>query len=203
MLEHRDDPFQVQTTASAIVDVIENVGVPTSLLRCDLSTIGALAFGASIGAVGAQSDLRHFSPPSSGKGGGGGANWLRGLSSAYVPRTMSYRRLEIIKDAVFNDPDNEDRYRCGCRHCRDRLLTWVKSDEEAYRHSFARLAEVARSVLRADFTLTQSQIAWLEKCESAQTVNLEIEADLAGEADWPVPEFFAGWRVLDRQRVRP
>lgn len=83
MLEHRDDPFGVGKTLQGLVEVL-GARVPVCLLRCDISAVGALAYGAVVAAVGTKTSLRHIYPLQT-KGGGRPSSQHRSDCAARAP----------------------------------------------------------------------------------------------------------------------
>jgi len=62
VLEHSGDPLGAQWAVKGLTKLLANAEVPVSMLCCDISGIGALAFGADWSAVGVRSRLRHLYP---------------------------------------------------------------------------------------------------------------------------------------------
>lgn len=191
ILEHDHDPLGVQAAVAGLVQLLANAKVKVGLLRCDLSVIGAVAFGAAFGAVGVSTGLRHIYPL--GKGGGGGHE---PSIAALVARPMVYRSLAKINAAIAADPDNQDRWRCACRFCYDRMLSYIVDETQAYQHSLAAIAALGRDVLSGE-TQLERQHAWVRACLLAQTVNLEIASDTG--LSWEPPKFQGAWHKLAAQ----
>lgn len=194
VLEHANDPLGIHAAVAGLVQLLREVQVQVGLLRCDLSVIGAVAFGAMLGAVGASTGLRHLYPAASGGGG------HEPSIAAFVPRTMAYRSLQKINAGIAADPDNQERWRCECRFCYDRMLSYIVDETRAYQHSLASIAVLGQEVLSAK-TQEQRQLAWVSACQLAQTVNLEIESDTG--LNWEPPAFQGAWRKLASQLPGP
>ncbi|WP_327009373.1 hypothetical protein OHA72_20300 [Dactylosporangium sp. NBC_01737] len=61
VLEANRDPFALPGVVDGLLAVL-GCGVPTLLLRCDVSALGALCHGAQAAAVGTVAGLRHLTP---------------------------------------------------------------------------------------------------------------------------------------------
>jgi hypothetical protein len=189
VLEHTGDPLGVQAATKGLVAVLATADVPVVMLRCDLSAIGAVACGASMGAIGTRSGLRHLFPIPKSVGGRPAPQ-----VSALVPSAMCYRRTDTIAAAMARAPDEQQWFRCRCTYCGDRALSRVVTNEDAYLHSMASAATLAEDVLSS----SDSRLTWIEKCRHAQLLNLELDQRLGG--GWPAPAFFRAWLVaLDDQ----
>ena len=177
---------------AGLVRLLADTLVQLCLLRSDLSVIEAVAFGASMGAVGTSTGLRH-NYPAVGDGPGFRPDPSIG---ALVPQSMGYRTLQKINAAIDADPDNQPRWRCNCRFCGDTVLTRIVSEVQAFQHSLAATAVLGEKILTGDSTLKR-QHAWVCACQHAQYVNLEIAAETA--MSWEPPAYLAGWQKLARQ----
>lgn len=186
VLEHKGDPLGVQKAVTGLVSLLIRSQVKVGLLRNDLSVIGAVAFGASFGAVGATSGLRHLYPiPDDDKG-----RPLAPAISAVVPSCLAYRTLAKINVAVAADADHQERWRCGCRYCYNRTLDVIVSPVGAFQHSLAAIALIGERVLDSR-TRLEAKHAWVEACRTAQVVNLEVESDTG--LTWGPPTFLGAW----------
>lgn len=186
-LEHAKDPLGVAKAVAGLDHLLDVSRVKIGMLRSDLSVIGAVAFGASWGAVGATSALRHIYPI---KVGGGGRP---PTISALVPSCMAYRSLEMIAAGIAASPDNEIPWRCGCRFCTGLTIEPIVSSAAAYRHSLAAIALLGERVLMGPSVLVRKH-TWLQTCNHAQTVNLDIGATTG--LNWEPPAFQGAWWKL-------
>lgn len=180
MLEHRDDPFGVGKTLQGLVEVLD-ARVPVCLLRCDISAVGALAYGAVVAAVGTKTSLRHIYPLQT-KGGGG----RPASTAAIVPRGLLYKQLDRIREAVVADGD-QTHWTCGCAFCANRSLDWLITSEDAFQHSLATLAALTEYVMSSP----DPRGTWRERCRDAQFVNIDIETETG--LDWQPPPFLGHW----------
>ena len=190
VLEHTGDPLGVQTAVAGLVRLLEAAEVKVALLRSDLSVLGAVSFGATFGAVGATTGMRHLYPtkPEQRSGFNPGAS-----IAAFVPRSMAYRSLQKINTAIALDLENENRWRCSCRFCYGRMLSYVVDQTQAYQHSLAAIALMGEDVL-GGATAQIRKNSWVSRCLHAQTINLEIEADTG--LRWDPPAFLGAWHKL-------
>jgi hypothetical protein len=188
IIEHRRDPFALPKAVLGLLKVLAQVKVNVLLLRCDLSAIGAVAFGASVGAIGTTTSLRHLFPiVAKGKTRRGGGAKV----AAYVPSCMTYRTLEKIFDAINADFAHQERWKCPCRYCGGELLSGIVDEVRAYQHSLASIAVMAEGLLTGSNSPAAMGRSWVEKCRHAQFTNLEIEADTG--IRWETPLFLGAW----------
>lgn len=186
VLEHRKDPLGVQAAVVGLVRLLDEVEVKVALLRSDLSVIGALAFGASMGAVGTSTSLRHYYPADD-----GGGIPRKPSIAAFVPWSMCYRTLQKINAAIDADPDNQQRWCCQCRFCNGALLNSIVSEVQAFQHSLAAIAILGEEILNSA-TPIERRCAWVNNCKHAEHVNHEIAADTG--MSWEPPAYLAGWQ---------
>jgi hypothetical protein len=186
MLEHAKDPLGLQSAVLGLVKVLSRATVSVSLLRSDVSVVGAIAWGASMGAVGTGSSLRHFTPV---KKSDGGPPRIPSIS-AFVPSSMAYRTLQNINLAIAADPDHPERWVCRCDVCAGAALDVIHSNVQAYQHSLAAIAQLADHALAGlwDFERT---VAWTSACRHAHTVNEEVNADTGMK--WQPPDYLGAW----------
>lgn len=185
-LEHAKDPLGVAGAVAGLEHLLDVSQVKIGMLRSDLSVIGAVAFGASWGAVGATSALRHNYPI---KEGGGRPAAI----SALVPSCIAYRSLKMIAAGIAASPDDEIPWRCSCRFCTGLTIESIVNSAAAYRHSLAAIALLGERILIGPTMLVRKH-AWLQACNHAQTVNYEIMA--ATGLNWEPPAFQGAWWKL-------
>lgn len=184
-LEHLDDPLGTKWAVYGLVALLQ-VPVPVLLLRCDTSSIGALAYGAVAAAVGTRSSLRHFYPISNGGGG------RSPKPAAVVERLLSYVHLDKIDQTAQLDPDHPD-WHCSCDWCNGRSLQALASASDpelaAFLHSIEILHRIRTEILRAGDLGARRQ-AWTEQCSSAQFKHMEINDT---RRVWNVPKYLGNW----------
>jgi hypothetical protein len=98
MFEDKNDPLSRNNAVAGLVSVL-GVDVPIAVLRCDMSVLGALAYGATAVSVGDSSALRHFYPITDGGGP------PRPPLATLVPELLGYYHLTKIDDAITVTPD--------------------------------------------------------------------------------------------------
>jgi len=183
--EHVDDPLGTKYAIYGLVALLQ-APVPVVLLRCDTSSIGALAYGAVAAAVGTRSSLRHIYPISDGGGG------RTPKPAAVVERLLSYVHLDKIDQTAQLDPDHPD-WHCSCDWCNGRSLQALASavDPElaAFLHSIEILYRIRNDIVRAADLQTRRQ-AWTEMCSSAQFKHMEVNDT---RAMWNVPGYLGRW----------
>lgn len=185
MLEHREDPLGVKAALQGLVQVL-SAEPKVLLLRTDLSAIGAVAWGASVGAIGTSSGRRHIFPPPTAP-----IRTTRNIS-LFVPKALSYRKISTLNLAITRAPEHPEWWTCDCSYCHGRQLSWIATAEEAYLHSVASIADTADEVLGQGATLPERRQSWIAHCNYSQNVNLEIESVLGG--GWPCPDLLGAWR---------
>lgn len=185
--EHLKDPLAKKAAVYGLVALLQ-VPVPVLLLRCDTSSIGALAYGAVAAAVGTRSSLRHFYPVTD---GGGPIHPPK--PAAVVERLLSYVQLDKIDQTAQLDPDHPD-WHCSCDWCNGRSLQSLASapDPElaAFLHSIEVLFRIRTNILMAG-DLTARREAWTEQCSAAQFNHMDIDDT---RFKWEVPKHLAHWR---------
>ncbi len=182
MAEDRDDPFASTKAISGLIRLLDDARVPVLLLRCDVTAIGTLAFGASHAAIGTTTGLRHIWPPTD-KGG-----FRLPAIAAFVPKAMSYRTLPNIGYAVLHYPDDQVRWRCDCDVCAGSTLDHLADEDEAAMHSLLCLSDLTQAVLQDPSLAAQ---AWIERCRHALSINQEVAAALV--KNWPTPGNLDAW----------
>lgn len=182
MVEDRNDPFATEAAVLGLLHVLAHADVPVLQLRCDITAIGALAFGASHAAIGTSTSRRHIWPPT-----GGGPT--KREPAAYVPASMSHRSLSTIGLAIPHFSDDLRLWTCDCDFCAGATLDHIATETEAAMHSLHCLASLATKVMGNDPTV--SVRSWIEACRHALSVNQEISAKLV--KNWPVPGNLKAW----------
>ncbi|MFF1612926.1 hypothetical protein ACFVYA_34595 [Amycolatopsis sp. NPDC058278] len=183
--EHANDPLGTKYAIYGLVALLQ-IPAPVILLRCDTSSIGALAYGVLAAAVGTRSSLRHFYPISDGAGGG------KPKPAAVVERLLSYVHLEKIDLTAQMDPDHPD-WHCTCDVCNGQSLQQLGSAPDpslaAFLHSIEILYRIRREILRGGDLSTRRK-AWTEQCSHAQFKHMEIDTT---HFAWEVPSYLGRW----------
>lgn len=193
VLEHPSDPLGTQWAVKGLTQLLADSEVPVSMLCCDISGLGALAFGADWSAVGMRSRLRHLYPSDDG-------GFKRSPSvSALVKPMLSIVTIEKIAEAwarTYEDLDwVHDIWTCPCQTCNGRTLEWLASasELEANAHTFELLAEL-RDGLAGLTAGWVRQRSWTSKCYAA--VNRYDELRLGARVGWRVPGYLRSWAAL-------
>ncbi|WP_253779750.1 hypothetical protein [Goodfellowiella coeruleoviolacea] len=191
-MEHTGDPLSVRYALDGLVTLLSS-SVPVIVLRCDVSALGALCYGALAAAVGTTSALRHLYPV-----GTGFAN--RPQPAAVVLGCLAYLSLNKIDQAVQADPDNQ-LWCCECPYCRGRALNWLGSaprpETMAYLHSLETLYQVRNDILGPGAGPVQRRRSWYSQCDSALFQHVSICGTVFG---WKAPKALENWRDLLRER---
>jgi hypothetical protein len=190
VLEHKSDPLGTQRTVRGLLRFLSETEVPVSLLCCDISGLGAIAFGASWSAVGVRSRLRHLYPA-------GSDGYSPGQSvSALVKPMLTIVTVQKIAEAwarTHQDPDwVHDIWTCPCWTCQNRTLDWLAtaSEAEANAHTFEILAEL-RDGLSALPPGRIRERSWTSKCRAAVSRYEELRLGL--RVGWQAPGYLRSW----------
>jgi hypothetical protein len=187
VLEARHDPFGLPGSVAGLLEVL-GCGVPTLLLRCDVSALGALCHGAVAAAVGTVGALRHLAPREA--GGGRPPPGPRPPSTVFRP-TMSYRRISAIQRGKRSRPDDR-LWACDCPVCDGRDLDWMAALDErerevpAFEHAAAVLHALRDELLGDEIPLGRAARSWAARCADAAYRERELR--------WPVTPMLRHWR---------
>jgi len=158
--------------------------VPSTLLRTDLSAVGALAAGAPLAAMGTSSSLRHIFPPKS----GGPGRLMH--PSAMLPNGLSLHRIDVLARAIALTPD-EVHWRCDCDHCLGARLDNIIDGDQAFIHNVYSACDLVRHVLAGG--VKDALASWAAMCRNAQFVHLDIDSSTQ---NWNYPTFHGAWREV-------
>lgn len=187
VLEHRDDPLGVKRILQGVVDLLRS-GVTMIALRCDVSALGLMAYGAMSAAYGSRTSVRHLYPVTNGGGGGNGNS----RESAFWPAGTALHYRDLLYDAVTADP-YRSYWECWCRICGgnriDRL--GVSLIEEVRQHNSASLLD-AREELAA-LSADRRQQWWSRRCRDAQHVHGSVDA---GPVALGCPKSLIWWQQI-------
>jgi hypothetical protein len=162
ILEDRDDPLAVKATLVGLVSLLRSVQTPVLLLSCDVSALGALAFGAYAAAVGTRTGLRHLYPA------GAGGPPRDDMESALIRDCLAFRKVARVAQAVVADPD-DPMWVCWCQFCRGRRLDWLvtASRLQIRGHSIELLLDLRDHLVQGAAGPSREQ-SWRAQCRSAQ-----------------------------------
>jgi hypothetical protein len=186
IFEHSKDPLAKKAALFGFVSVLRAVNVPILLLRCDVSALGALAFGAHAVAVGTTSGLRHLFKPS----GGGRPD---GMESAFLRDFLAFSKVGKIAQAVQASPD-DPLWVCWCQFCHGRPLDWLLTATplEVRGHSIELLADLRDQLIQVAPGSAREQ-AWKAWCASAQFRHENLEAS---NIFWETPPAIRRWHEV-------
>lgn len=164
MLEDENDPLSRNNAIAGLVSVLQ-VDVPVAILRCDMSVLGALAYGAAAVSVGDSSKMRHFYPITD-----KGAPSTPPLATL-VPKLLGYYHLTKIDDAIAVTP-NLPVWICPCRVCGHRRLDWIANSTSpgvnAFEHAVSALADTARQLFGDAVEAGDRSRQWFQAVQRAQ-----------------------------------
>lgn len=193
-LEHRNDPLGVGRTLRGVLQLLE-VGPPVIQLRCDVSALGLLCYGAWAAAVGTRSSLRHFYPLPT----GGGGPPRRAKTSTVVRECMSYVDVDRIARGIQAEPEDSLWQACPCQVCRGRQLDWISTlptgiqrERAAAGHALEALLEL-RDGLLVNAGSPDDRASWYAQCDNALTRYEQLN-HLDGTVT--VPGFLRAWRSV-------
>ncbi|MEV0128328.1 hypothetical protein AB0H83_07655 [Dactylosporangium sp. NPDC050688] len=184
VLEAVRDPFALPGVVEGLLAVL-GCGVPTLLLRCDVSALGALCHGAVAAAVGTVAGLRHLTPRTPPPRPGAGPHGFRPAAPSAVFRpALSYRRIGAIARAHRRHRDPE-LFGCACTVCDGRDVDWMAAlsdrDREvpAFEHSIRVLQDLRDELLPRDQPRSTAARSWTARCADAQYRSRELGWDAA------------------------
>ncbi|MGW7533897.1 hypothetical protein [Amycolatopsis sp. NPDC054798] len=180
VLEHRADPFGVQRVLRAFLRFLADCAVPVLVLRCDISAVGLLCHGAYAAAVGTRSSLRHLYPGSGGRLGG---------PSVFVPRLLSYHRIETCAKIFGETPEIGQLWTCPCPLCADRTPAGLDGSS-AVQHDVDRQLALRDELFGRPLTADQRRSSWHETCSHAGYVHRQVAEALRR---WTEPANLRAW----------
>lgn len=189
VVEHPDDPFGQLATVRGLARLLDSAAVPVTLLRSDISALGAVAHGAVAGAFGVRSSLRHLhEPPKPGRGFRppntvATALWKPGLYMVKVDRLAA---------AHARTPD-EPLWCCECSVCRGRPADWLHldaSEGEVLAHTLELVLD-ARDGLASLPAGPLRRMSWTAMCQHAE---FQFQSAAAHAVRWQVPPAIRWWQ---------
>jgi hypothetical protein len=180
VLEAQRDPFALPGVVEGLLAVL-GCGVPTMLLRCDVSALGALCHGASAAAVGTVASLRHLTPRPAPVVGSAPRGFRPAAPAAVFGPALSYRRIGAIARAHRRHPDPA-LFGCACTVCDGRDVDWMAAlpdrqrEVPAFEHSIRVLQDLRDDLLRTD---DGARASWTARCADAVYRSRELGWDPA------------------------
>ncbi|KFZ80194.1 hypothetical protein ED92_22785 [Amycolatopsis sp. MJM2582] len=194
-LEQEKDPLSKRFAVKGLVELLQ-LPIPVIMLRCDVSALGALCFGATAAAVGTTTGLRHLYPLPKNDSNG---FYNKPKTAAVVKGCLAYASLDKIDQAVQADRDNQ-LWSCSCRFCAGRTLDWLGSSPDpeiwAFLHSLDTLYEIRRDILGQNANLADRRTSWIEQCDSALFQHEVIDGITY---QWNPPKSLGNWVHLRKQ----
>lgn len=180
------NPVGTSDSVNGLVSVVrelENVAI----LRSDIAALGAVAYGATFGAIGTGAAVRHLVPP--GRRGGGVAN--DNSPNALVQDLLSYLRGSTLAQMH----DAGARLPCQCGVCEGAHLGRFEDprlEPEADRHSVLVWSSEAKAITALG--VNDRPAAWARRCEAA----IRRAEELVDEAlvDIHVQPYLRAWADL-------
>jgi hypothetical protein len=185
-MEHEQDPLSARASVLGVARLIREAEPHVSVLSCDTSALGALAFGAISAAVGTRSGLRHLFPA---KGGGP----VPAMESALLRPCLAFYRVGKIAQAVAAEPD-EPAWVCWCQQCKGRTVDWLlrASAIEVRSHSLELLLDLRDETIGGVTAVDRMQ-SWRAACQSAEFFHASIEAS---GLFWETPPAIRHWQEI-------
>jgi hypothetical protein len=159
-LAHRGAVRGLARLASSLSDLM--------VLRCDMGAIGAIAHGATVGAIGTGTSVRHVVPPGTKAHGGGQA-----VSNVFVERLVDFRSPKKLS-ALPSRLKPTCRLTCCDGAPLDRFF-YMGDDAGARVHNLHSLARVADQILSVDEA--RRPAAWKQMCIEAVASAQRIRMD--------------------------
>jgi hypothetical protein len=197
VLLHRFNGLDAAGAIAGLLTFIPAIGqLPVVLLRCDISAVGAVAYGAFAGFVGWSASTRHGPLPMRQPGRAQDDDDRDESPGVFVPALHDY--FKASKLPAFARSRRLDVLRCDDPVCRGSSLLRIAELSEvdlfaarmlAYRHNVASTEQIARRVLSAD----EPRDAWWETCKAGAN----LSASLAGDGiTLPAPRWVRQWLDL-------
>jgi hypothetical protein len=204
VLMHAFNGLDVAETVAGLVAFISAVApLPVVPVRCDVSAVGAVAYGAFAGFVGVSTSTRHGAMPMSRSGDQDQDDERDDSPSVFIPALQAY--LKSSKLQVISQAGADDVLRCYDSVCAgDSLLRVSRLAETnlkvartlAYRHNMAAHEQLAQRVFSAE----EPQDAWWEQCKSGA----DMTAALIGHGiSLSVPRWLRQWLELGSPSHEP
>jgi len=197
VLLHRYNGLDAVGTIAGLLTFISAVRpLQVVLLRCDISAVGAVAYGASAGYVGWSASTRH-GPLPMGRRQDNEAPGDRDESPAiFVPALHDYFRASKLP--AFARGRRLDVLCCNDPVCKGKSLLRVAEISEvdlqrarmlAYHHNMASTELIARYVLSSD----EPRDAWWEACKNGANLSASLAEN---GVTLPAPRWLCQWLEL-------
>ena len=160
-----NDPLARVGAVQGLVELLRSVN-DVALVRSDLGALGAVAYGASLGAIGTSTTVRHVVPPD--KTGGG-------RHDDKSPSVFVAELLDFKLGSHLDEFPAEASPICDLPCCRGKMLRRFNGEHsvaEARVHNRASIGEVARRVIETPSELRPATFTAL--CRSAEYAVAEL-----------------------------
>ena len=161
----RNDPLGRVGAVQGLVDLLRSVK-NVAIMRSDLGALGAVSYGASLGAIGTSTTVRHVVPP--GKTGGG-------RRDDKSPSVFVAELLDFKLGSHLDEFPVEASPICDLPCCRGKMLRRFNGEHsvaEARVHNRTSIGEVARRVMETPSELRPA--AFTALCRSAEHAVAEL-----------------------------
>ena len=190
-LEHAKDPLGSAQAVKGLLRLID-ASKDISLNRADYSVFGAVAAGATFGAIGTKPSLRHIYPIPKKPGGPRRSDDI----SIVWPHGLSFHRATGLAEVIAFDRDNI-RWLCDCPSCEGRSIERLTVTRRAEAHNLA-VGAAIRDRLFPLGRSASSLLAWGEMCTHAQTLMFQLDPREA----LSVPGYLGAWRAAIEDAAR-
>lgn len=187
VLLHHYNGLDAAGAVAGMVTLIRAVSpIPVVLLRCDVSAIGAVAYGGYAGFIGTSSTRRHGSLPMRRSRQDLTADRDKS-PSVFVPRLHQYLKASRLPAVTRRNDD--DILRCDDSHCRGESLLRIarlaeldirQARAEAAHHETASMERLARTIL----TASEPKDVWWEHCRSGADTAARLSAQGFAPSAW-------------------
>ncbi|MCX8565169.1 hypothetical protein OS122_30250 [Mycolicibacterium mucogenicum] len=194
VLEAKGDPLSTRHAVQGLIKLLRAVN-RALVLRCDTSTLGALAYGAAAVSVGVNSTHRHLYPVTTPKDNENEFRRSKVRTSVFIPQLLTYKLLnERLAAAIVLQPD-ADVWKCDCSQCMGRSLLWItttdgSADTAAFQHSLCAQVQLAKELLAV--TPMERPGWWKDRCAIAQPKYGQI-TDPSSSQPWAAPGALKAW----------
>lgn len=180
------DPLSDVDRLRGAIDLVQATD-KVMILRCDLSAVGLMAAGASVGAMGASSSVRHLWLPSKRP-----KRRKEPVLALFLPAGAAWVNEVFLRQAQAH-PELDDLFGCSCVVCgpggdlRNLFETGATRDL-LDRHSISAAVRLGRSVVASEAPLNR----WKHVCENASETFARFDAlKVAGPGE---PQMLQAWR---------
>jgi len=194
VLLHRYNGLDVAGAIAGLLTFVSAVGpLPVVLLRCDISAVGAVAYGAFAGFVGWSASTRHGPLPMRPPDRAENDDEPDQSPAVFVPSLHDYFKASRLPALVRGR--RLDVLRCGDPICNGSTLLRIAQLSEvdlpaarmlAYRQNMASAEQIARRI----FSAAEPRDAWWETCKAGVSLGASLAED---GITLPPPRWLRQW----------